>query len=150
DSKGRSGCEGGDSFQARSSLSRENSGRRKGSGKMSGQNSRGQGSGARGQRTAALLIASAFLLVLAGCGEDGPKYNGPQTGLPYTPTPQPANPVAEVKTDAGDFQIELFENDAPNTVANFIELADKGFYNGLKFHKVIKGFKIEGGDKAGD
>ena len=70
--------------------------------------------------------------------------------MPYTPTPPPPNPVAVIKTDAGVITIQLFENDAPNTVANFIELADKGYFNGLKFHRIIKGFMIQGGDPKGD
>ena len=46
--------------------------------------------------------------------------------------------------------VELFEDQAPNTVANFISLADKGFYNGLTFHRVIKGLMAQGGDPKGD
>ena len=44
----------------------------------------------------------------------------------------------------------LFENEAPNTVLNFITLVDKGFYNGLKFHRVLPGFMAQGGDPKGD
>ena len=46
--------------------------------------------------------------------------------------------------------MELFENEAPNTVANFVSLAEKGFYNGTKFHRVIGGFMAQGGDPAGN
>jgi cyclophilin family peptidyl-prolyl cis-trans isomerase len=46
--------------------------------------------------------------------------------------------------------IELFENEAPNTTANFISLVEKGFYNGLKFHRVIPGFMAQGGCPRGD
>ena len=49
-------------------------------------------------------------------------------------------PRVLMKTSAGDIEIELFENEAPNTVLNFITLVDKGFYNGLKFHRVLPGF----------
>src|SRR4051812_49288774 len=90
------------------------------------------------------LLAAAIVITLSGCSDDGPKYNGPQTGLPYTPTPPPAEPVALIKTDAGDITVELFEEDAPNTVANFIELAEKKSYDGLKFHRIVKGFMIQG------
>ena len=55
-----------------------------------------------------------------------------------------------MKTSAGDIEIELFENEAPNTVLNFITLVDKGFYNGLKFHRVLPGFMAQGGDPKGD
>lgn len=56
------------------------------------------------------------------------------------------NPVVEFKTSMGSFQIELFEDDAPNTVANFVELIEKEFYDGTVFHRVIEGFMIQGGD----
>ena len=59
-------------------------------------------------------------------------------------------PRVLMKTSAGDIEIELFENEAPNTVLNFITLVDKGFYNGLKFHRVLPGFMAQGGDPKGD
>lgn len=52
---------------------------------------------------------------------------------------------AEIKTAKGVMKVEFFENDAPNTVDNFITLAKKGFYNGLRFHRVIPDFVIQGG-----
>ena len=48
-------------------------------------------------------------------------------------------------TDKGQLTIDLFENDAPNTVANFLKLVNEGFYNGLSFHRVINGFMAQGG-----
>ncbi len=53
---------------------------------------------------------------------------------------------ATLHTNKGDIVIEFFEDLAPNTVANFIKLAKEGFYDGVKFHRVIKGFMIQGGD----
>ena len=50
-----------------------------------------------------------------------------------------------MNTDKGELIIELFENDAPNTVANFLKLVNEGFYNGLSFHRVINGFMAQGG-----
>ena len=48
-------------------------------------------------------------------------------------------------TDKGQMTIDLFQNDAPNTVANFLKLVDEGFYDGLSFHRVINGFMAQGG-----
>src|SRR3989344_2892397 len=53
---------------------------------------------------------------------------------------------ATLHTNQGDIVIEFFDSLAPNTVANFSKLAEEGFYNGTKFHRVIKGFMIQGGD----
>lgn len=53
---------------------------------------------------------------------------------------------AILHTNKGDIAIEFFEKETPNTVANFIKLAKESFYNGTKFHRVIKGFMIQGGD----
>jgi len=55
-----------------------------------------------------------------------------------------------IKTDKGDIHIDFFDKDAPNTVANFVKLAKSGFYNGLKFHRVIPNFVIQGGCPKGD
>lgn len=56
------------------------------------------------------------------------------------------NPKAIFKTNKGTFEIELFESLMPITVGNFIKLADEGYYNGIKFHRIIDGFMIQGGD----
>lgn len=53
---------------------------------------------------------------------------------------------ATLKTNFGDVKLELFAKDAPLTVENFIKLSKSGFYDGVKFHRVIKGFMIQGGD----
>ena len=52
---------------------------------------------------------------------------------------------AIMETDKGAIHLELFDQDAPNTVKNFVELAKKGFYDGLAFHRVISNFMIQGG-----
>jgi cyclophilin family peptidyl-prolyl cis-trans isomerase len=59
---------------------------------------------------------------------------------------QDQNKVAELHTSAGEIDIRFFPDVAPNHVKNFIDLAEKGFYNGTKFHRVIPGFMIQGGD----
>ena len=56
-----------------------------------------------------------------------------------------ANPKVLMETSKGDITIELFENEAPRTVKNFLSYASEGFYNNLIFHRVIKNFMIQGG-----
>ena len=58
--------------------------------------------------------------------------------------------TATMKTSQGDITIELFDEDAPKTVQNFKDLAGKGFYDGLSFHRIIKDFMIQGGDPQGN
>ncbi len=60
-----------------------------------------------------------------------------------------ANRHATIETNHGTVKIELFEDTAPKTAGNFIELAEKGFYDGVIFHRVIDGFMIQGGDPTG-
>ena len=55
-----------------------------------------------------------------------------------------------LETNYGKIVFETYDADAPNTVNNFVTLADKGYYNGLTFHRVIKGFMIQGGDPSGN
>ena len=57
--------------------------------------------------------------------------------------------TATLKTSEGTIEIELFDEDAPNTVQNFAGLAQKGFYDGLIFHRVIQGFMLQGGCPEG-
>jgi cyclophilin family peptidyl-prolyl cis-trans isomerase len=58
-------------------------------------------------------------------------------------------PRVKIETTKGPIVVELFENEAPNTVANFITLVEKGFYDGTPFHRVIGGFMAQGGDPTG-
>ena len=55
----------------------------------------------------------------------------------------------KMKTDKGDIDLSLFPSKAPVTVANFLNLASKKYYDGLKFHRVLNDFMIQGGDPTG-
>ena len=57
--------------------------------------------------------------------------------------------IATIKTNLGDIEVQLFPQDAPLAVNNFVFLAREGFYNSVKFHRVVKGFVIQGGDPTG-
>ncbi len=75
------------------------------------------------------------------------------TATQEKPMSDTQNKIAEVYTTAGQINLRFFPDVAPNHVKNFIDLAQQGFYNGTKFHRVIPGFMIQGGDpntKAGD
>lgn len=120
-------------------------------------------------RTRPLLIAVlavVFLsfLMLSGCG-GGKKAAEPtqQSGGTETPSEEPTptqegsqlytpsyvpngNEVAVMKTSKGDITIKLFGKDAPIHVGNFVELAQKGFYDKTKFHRYEPGFVVQGGD----
>ena len=86
---------------------------------------------------AGLLLAMA--LTLAGCAgrED-----------PYADVPDPVATIT--MADGKVMRARLFPREAPNTVGNFIELANGGFYDGLPFHRVVTGYLIQTGDPAGD
>jgi cyclophilin family peptidyl-prolyl cis-trans isomerase len=60
-----------------------------------------------------------------------------------------ANRIAVIKTNMGTIRAELLEADAPKTTENFRLLAERGYYDGIIFHRVIKGFMIQGGDPLG-
>ncbi len=60
------------------------------------------------------------------------------------------NPIATIETTEGTIRLELYPDLAPETVYNFIDLANSGFYDGLTFHRVIRGFMIQGGCPYGN
>ncbi len=60
-----------------------------------------------------------------------------------------ANPTVTIETNHGTIRAELFADKAPKTAANFVDLVNKGFYDGVIFHRVIEGFMIQGGDPTG-
>jgi len=92
-------------------------------------------------KSSILVLVLVFALVFtAGCNMIRRKEINPEQ-----------NPVATMEIqDWGTVKIELYPDVAPNTVNNFIHLANSNFYNGLKFHRIIDGFMIQGGDPNGD
>jgi cyclophilin family peptidyl-prolyl cis-trans isomerase len=90
------------------------------------------------------MFAVATLL-LVGCGR---KETSASAGATAVAPPKPL--IAVLATDKGTIEIELMPGAAPKTVENFRLLAERGFYNGLTFHRIIKGFMIQGGDPRGD
>ena len=73
-------------------------------------------------------------------------------GTPATQPPEEPRPpiMATINTNMGSIAIDLLPNDAPKTVDNFVKLSRDGYYDGIIFHRVIKGFMIQGGDPKGD
>ena len=61
-----------------------------------------------------------------------------------------ANPTVTLQTNLGTMRAEIFQDKAPTTAKNFLSLVNKGFYNGLTFHRVIPGFMIQGGCPKGN
>jgi peptidyl-prolyl cis-trans isomerase B (cyclophilin B) len=112
-----------------------------------------------------ILIGIIFISLLSGCGKaavtktqksspsssnTSSAENTTNSNVSEKPA-SAANPVATIEMmDGAKIIIELYPDVAPNTVRNFISLANKGFYNGLTFHRVIPGFMIQGGDPKGD
>ncbi len=66
-----------------------------------------------------------------------------------TSSPNNNQNMVTITTNKGTITFDTYDADAPNTVKNFVTLADKGFYNGTIFHRVINGFMIQGGDPTG-
>ncbi len=109
----------------------------------------------------AVLAAAALYLILSSA----PKSQARQTGADeaklekamakaasFKPTmPPAAGPRTRVRfeTTQGDFEVVLYDDLAPKTVANFLKLVGEGFYKGVVFHRVIPGFMIQGGDPEG-
>ena len=106
------------------------------------------------KRVVFTLLLSLSLLLITACGSG---QKGPQTANPPAPVAEPGkqapaklNSLAVFETSKGKFTVELFEDKSPITAKNFIDLANKGFYNGQIFHRVIDNFMIQGGDPQGN
>ncbi len=106
-----------------------------------------------------LLLTLGMILATIGCGAQTPnsasseppnKDNSQTPSNEVTPTVKD-NPIVTITMESGEqIKVELYPNVAPNTVKSFIALVQKGYYNGLIFHRVIPGFMIQGGDPNGN
>ena len=95
-----------------------------------------------------LVLASLFTLTaftLSACSPDAP-------GNPKVPkgAKSSGGKHAVIETDKGPIEIEFFETEQPKAVENFRLLAEHGYYDGLTFHRIVKGFMIQGGDPMGN
>ena len=89
------------------------------------------------------LLALSFVMFALGCVTDTPDNTSGDVDMN-------SNRFAVIETNKGIIKFELYEERAPITTANFIKLAESGFYDGLTFHRVIRDFMIQGGDPKGD
>jgi peptidyl-prolyl cis-trans isomerase A (cyclophilin A) len=100
-----------------------------------------------------LLLSMLLLAFTTGCAggqtPEKPKPVEPPAEGQKQAEPAKKNSVAKFETSKGVFLVELFEDKAPITAGNFINLINKKFYDGLIFHRVIDGFMIQGGDPKG-
>ena len=100
--------------------------------------------------TVGVLISVAAVLFAAHSGSAGMSFNMLLDQDKGENKAVSKNRIAEFTTNKGTFEVELFEDKAPITTKNFIDLSEKGFYDGLIFHRVIDGFMIQGGDPNGN
>ncbi|MBL9203104.1 MAG: peptidylprolyl isomerase [Opitutaceae bacterium] len=84
------------------------------------------------------------LLAAAGCSRKDDTSAAPAPAAPAGPM------FAVIETDRGAIEFELLTADAPKATENFRLLAERGYYNGLTFHRIVKGFMLQGGDPLGD
>ena len=104
-------------------------------------------------RNMLVMLMALSLMMLAGCG-GGSSEPAETSDEPQQELAKAADPVgihhAEIEIkDYGTVKVELDGDTAPVTVQNFMDLAEKGFYDGLTFHRIIDGFMIQGGDPDG-
>lgn len=97
------------------------------------------------KRIVSLVLVTAIIFLFTSC-------SGTASGNKSKPLSDvKKNPVATIEMKTGEkIVIELYPKSAPQTVMNFIHLANSGFYNGLTFHRIAAGFVVQGGDPKGD
>ena len=92
------------------------------------------------------ILLSTLLVFSVACTADSTPKTTPKA---QEQTEKISNPVVVLQTNQGDIELELLPKVAPKAVKNFLELSKKGYYDGIIFHRVIKGFMIQGGDPTG-
>lgn len=101
-----------------------------------------------------LLGILLILLMASGCVQTGqvtaPVVDAYQSQPLSSEEILMSNPIVVFETNQGTFKAEIFQDKAPLTAKNFLDLTNKGFYNGLKFHRVIADFMLQGGDPNGN
>jgi len=107
---------------------------------------------------AIIALAGVYLIFFNKSGSR--KTSEEDTNPPISVTPSPDNEINNLtknnmhiitlETNLGNIKFETYDADAPKAVGNFINLAEKGFYDGLIFHRVVKGFVMQGGDPLGN
>jgi peptidyl-prolyl cis-trans isomerase B (cyclophilin B) len=107
-----------------------------------------------------LLLLLPIVVLLVGCGGDGGggdkketmdcTISGDESKAELATLEEGKTYTAAVQTNKGDFSFELATDISPCTTASFVGLAQKGFFDGLTFHRIVPGFVIQGGDPAGD
>ncbi len=108
------------------------------------------------------LLTLSISILLSSCSLNRPfdndPINLPENSVPTpksasssSPSPKvtPGNSVVAIKTKYGQIVLSLFDQQAPNTVKNFLQKSRSGFYHNLKFHRVVDGFVVQGGDPQG-
>lgn len=91
-------------------------------------------------------LIAAFALIPTPAAKESANNSNADKNINSNMQNAQTNQKVVLKTNFGDIVLELFSADAPKTVENFIKLSTSGFYNGTKFHRVMKGFMIQGGD----
>jgi peptidylprolyl isomerase/peptidyl-prolyl cis-trans isomerase B (cyclophilin B) len=101
-----------------------------------------------------LCLCAILFVVIVGCSQQKQVQTQEREQLPEKKIESKTkedvavedNKIAAIETNKGTIKFEFYPKEAPKTVENFIKLANKGFYDGTKFHRVVSGFVIQGGD----
>ncbi len=100
-----------------------------------------------------IILSITMILILGGCNQvsygTSNETSEPEVVFNQVSNPEKGDLIAIMKTDLGDIYIRLFDELAPKTVENFTTHAKDGYYDGIKFHRIIENFMIQGGDPLG-